>query len=113
MKDDLRYTPSDCFETYPFRDGWESQSDLETIGGSYYDFRAELMAQNNEGLTKTYNRFHDPYERAIPRIEQLRQLHTEMDRARPSTPTAGTTSPHGLRVSPRLRGRRRAVGQSS
>ena len=22
MKDDLRYTPSDCFETFPFPDGW-------------------------------------------------------------------------------------------
>ena len=26
MKDDLRYTPSDCFETFPFPDGWDTES---------------------------------------------------------------------------------------
>ena len=26
MKDDLRYTPSDCFETFPFPVGWETDS---------------------------------------------------------------------------------------
>ena len=80
LEDRLRYTPSDCFETYPFPLGWETQPDLEAVGTSYYDFRAEIMVQNNEGLTKTYNRFHDPYE-TDPRIVQLRQLHMEMDRA--------------------------------
>ena len=30
-----------------------------------YDFRAALMAENGVGLTKTYNRFHDPGERAV------------------------------------------------
>ena len=38
------------------------------------------MVQNNEGLTKTYNRFHDPDERS-PQIVQLRELHATMDRA--------------------------------
>lgn len=38
------------------------------------------MVGNDEGLTKTYNRFHDPYE-SNPRIEQLRELHADMDRA--------------------------------
>ena len=38
------------------------------------------MVRNDEGLTKTYNRFHDPYERD-PGIEKLRELHAEMDRA--------------------------------
>jgi hypothetical protein len=27
---------------------------------AYYEFRAALMVRNDEGLTKTYNRFHDP-----------------------------------------------------
>ena len=80
MKDDLRYTPSDCFETYPFPWGWDKHPGLEAVGKAYYDFRAELMVGNDEGLTKTYNRFHDPDERD-PRIEQLRDLHTDMDRA--------------------------------
>ena len=38
------------------------------------------MVRNNEGLTKTYNRFHDPDERS-PDILKLRELHAAMDRA--------------------------------
>ena len=37
------------------------------------------MVENYEGLTKIYNRFHDPDERD-PRIARLRQLHAAMDR---------------------------------
>jgi hypothetical protein len=80
IKDDLRYTPSDCFETFPFPDSWEANPVLEAAGKVYYEFRAGLMVRNNEGLTKTYNRFHDPDERD-PGILKLRELHTAMDRA--------------------------------
>ncbi len=80
MKDDLRYTPSDCFETFPFPEDWETHADLEAAGKTYYDYRAALMIENDEGLTKTYNRFHDPYERS-PAIPKLRELHAAMDRA--------------------------------
>ena len=80
MKDDLRYTPSDCFETFPFPGNWETHPALEAAGEAYYDFRAALMVENDEGLTRTYNRFHDPDERD-PRIARLRQLHAAMDRA--------------------------------
>ena len=80
MKDDLRYTPTDCFETFPFPKGWESNEDLERTSREYYDFRAALMVGNDEGLTKTYNRFHDPDERD-PDILKLRDLHAAMDRA--------------------------------
>jgi hypothetical protein len=38
------------------------------------------MVKNNEGLTKTYNRFHDPNE-ASAEIKNLRELHAAMDRA--------------------------------
>jgi hypothetical protein len=38
------------------------------------------MVRNDQGLTKTYNRFHDPDERH-PDILQLRDLHAAMDRA--------------------------------
>ena len=38
------------------------------------------MVKNEEGLTKTYNRFHDPEERA-PDIIKLRERHVQMDRA--------------------------------
>ena len=80
MKDDLRYTPSDCFETFPFPENWESHPDLEVAGKAYYDFRAALMVRNGEGMTRTYNRFHDPDETA-PDIARLRTLHADMDHA--------------------------------
>ena len=80
MKDDMRYTPSDCFETFPFPAGWETNAALETAGREYYDLRAALMVGNNQGLTKTYNRFHDP-EETSPDILRLRELHAAMDRA--------------------------------
>jgi hypothetical protein len=80
MKDDLRYTPTDCFETFPFCDGFDIDPTLETAGHAYHDYRAALMIARNEGLTKTYNRFHDPAE-SRPDIARLRALHTEMDHA--------------------------------
>jgi hypothetical protein len=80
MKDDLRYTPSDAFETFAFPDDWESDPSLEAVGLAYYDHRARILVENDEGLTKTYNRFHDPDEQN-PGIVRLRELHSEMDRA--------------------------------
>ena len=80
MKDDLNYSPSDCFETFPLPEAFETHPQLEAAGQAYYDFRAALMVRNNEGLTKTYNRFHDPNERS-PDILELRELHAAMDRA--------------------------------
>ncbi len=80
LEDRLRYTPTDCFETFPFPAGCETNANLETAGREYYELRARLMVQNNEGLTKTYNRFHDP-EEASPDILRLRELHAAMDRA--------------------------------
>jgi hypothetical protein len=79
MKDDLRYTPSDCFETFPFPVDWRTDPALEAVGRMYYEHRAQLMVRNAEGLTKTYNRFHDPGERDAD-ILRLRDLHAEMDR---------------------------------
>ena len=60
--------------------GWTTDPTLEAVGRTYYEFRADLMVRNGEGLTKTYNRFHDP-EEYDPSIEQLRALHAEVDRA--------------------------------
>jgi len=80
MKDDMRYTPSDCFETFPFPPKFETAPALESTGQTYYDFRAALMIRNNEGLTKTYSRFHDPDEHSSD-ILKLRELHAAMDRA--------------------------------
>ena len=78
LEDRLRYTPSDCFETFPFPDEWETHSGIEAAGRACYEFRTDLMVRNDEGLTKTYNRFHDPYEDG-PEIDKLRELHAAMD----------------------------------
>jgi hypothetical protein len=80
LEDRLRYTPSDCFETFPFPPDWKEIEALERIGEEYYQFRADLMVRNNQGLTATYNRFHDKYEDDIE-ILKLRDLHAQMDRA--------------------------------
>jgi len=80
MKDDPVYTPSDCFETFPLPEDWTDRADLEAAGRAYYDFRAALMVERDEGLTKTYNRFHNP-EETDPKIAELRELHAAMDRA--------------------------------
>ncbi|MDE0626109.1 MAG: N-6 DNA methylase [Bryobacterales bacterium] len=80
LRDDLAYTPSDCFETFPFPADWRSHPELETAGRDYYEFRAQLMQRNGEGLTKTYNRFHDYYEND-PDFERFRKLHNRVDRA--------------------------------
>jgi hypothetical protein len=80
LEDRLQYTPSDCFETFPFPENFETDARLEAVGKEYYEFRAALMVKNDEGLTKTYNRFHDPGE-ATAEIARLRELHAAMDRA--------------------------------
>ena len=80
LEDRLRYTPSDCFETYPFPDNWKTRTSFEAVGKAYYEFRAALMREYDKGLTEVYNRFHDPDERSNA-IGELRRLHDAMDRA--------------------------------
>jgi hypothetical protein len=80
IKDDLRYTPSDCFETFPFPKDWQNHPVLEVAGKPYYEFRSALMIKNNQGLTKIYNRFHDPDE-CDSKVLKLREMHSVMDRA--------------------------------
>ena len=81
LKDDLQYTPSDCFETFAFPESWETHPSLEVAGKAYYEYRAALMVRRDKdgGMTKTYNRFHDPYENGSD-ITTLRELHAAMDR---------------------------------
>lgn len=91
LEDRLRYNPSDCFLTFPLPLSLIDEQDLspgkvsqrqllESFGLRYGHFRAELMVANNEGLTTTYNRFHDPAETS-PGLLELRRLHGEMDQA--------------------------------
>jgi hypothetical protein len=89
MKGDSRYTPTDCFETFPFPLLKNESSivnrkskiiNLEEIGENYYNHRQQIMLTRQQGLTKTYNRFHNPDEQS-PDIIKLRELHIEMDQA--------------------------------
>ena len=77
MKTDLSYTPTDSFETFPFP---ADTSSLAAIGEQYHEHRRQVMLARQEGLTKTYNRFHDATETAAD-ISELRRLHVAMDAA--------------------------------
>ncbi len=72
-----RYTPTDCFETFPFP---KTLDNLESVGERYYRTRAKLMIDRNEGLTKLYNSFHNKSESSAEFIE-LRQLQVFLDQA--------------------------------
>jgi hypothetical protein len=82
MKNDLNYSASDCFETFPFPepDPRAVIPALEDVGARLYDARAAYMVETQQGLTQTYNRLKDP-DCHDPEIETLRRLHEEMDRA--------------------------------
>jgi hypothetical protein len=81
MRTDIRYTPTDCFDTFPFpqHSPAEAKVRAERLGADYHEHRRQIMLARNLGLTKTYNLFHDPECRDAD-IVRLRELHTEMDR---------------------------------
>jgi hypothetical protein len=76
LEDRLGYKISDSFETFPF----PATEVLQPIGRELIKYRADLLVCNAEGLTDTYNRFHDRDNRD-PAIVRLRELHAAMDRA--------------------------------
>lgn len=77
MRTDTRYTSTDCFETFPFPTTLHTSNE---IGERYSELRRQIMVARQEGLTKTYNRFHDRGEQSGD-ITRLRELHVEMDQA--------------------------------
>lgn len=78
----LRYTPSDCFRTFPFpvEDPRSVIPHLELVGEQLYRARATFMVEIGQGLTKTYNALKDPA-CTDPRVFALRTQHEEMDAA--------------------------------
>jgi hypothetical protein len=80
LEDRQGYRPSDGFEPFPFPLQYQSNEQLGATGREYEAHRSNVMITNGEGLTKTYNRFHDPHEKS-PEILKLRELHEAMDRA--------------------------------
>jgi len=75
MKGDLRYTPSDCFETFPFP---ESIFQIENLGKDFYNSRKDLLAYYNIGLTALYRKFHDPGIKDR-KICNLRDMYVSID----------------------------------
>lgn len=50
MKDDLRYSPSDCFGNFPRPLKGQSGANISVLGNDYFDHRAALMVARNEGM---------------------------------------------------------------
>ncbi len=76
MKHDLRYTPSDVFETFPLP--LKKSAALGELGDRYWRLRKQLMNRAGIGLTALYNAFHDP-DSNCPSISDLRVLHAAID----------------------------------
>ena len=60
LKQDLRYSPSKCFDTFAFPSGlWQTEDpNLAELGERYHTHRNALMQSLWLGLTKLYNLFH-------------------------------------------------------
>lgn len=96
----LRYSPSDCFDTFPFPEGlWQTANPaLADLGERYHEHRRALMRQLWLGLTDIYNLFHtrdltpaqvakvskksvEEAESGYQGILELRRLHRQLDEA--------------------------------
>jgi hypothetical protein len=77
MKTDLRYTPSDVFETLPLP---VLTQDMRELGDRLDRFRRDVMLARQAGLTKTYNLVHDPSCNDADIVE-LREIHRAIDAA--------------------------------
>lgn len=77
MRTDVRYTPTDCFETFPQPD---LTAAIAELGARLHEHRSALMLDRQEGLTKTYNRVHDAGESSDD-IAELRTIHVALDHA--------------------------------
>jgi len=72
-----QYTPSDCFETFPFP---LDLSELSDVGKAFYDHRRSMAQARPAGLTKIYNLMHDASCDSDD-VKQLRIIQTSLDNA--------------------------------
>ncbi|MFJ7125650.1 type IIL restriction-modification enzyme MmeI [Streptomyces sp. NPDC098101] len=77
LKGDLRYTPSDVYETMPLPD-WSTA--MATAGADLDRIRRCIMTQRGVGLTKLYGLVHDPNVLDSD-IRTLRDAHVEVDQS--------------------------------
>lgn len=82
MKQDLRYTHGDVFETFPFPEKVleGKNTGLNQLGKEFFDLRAEFMVSNDKGMTKFYNDLHDPTIDTLE-IRALREKQIELNNA--------------------------------
>jgi len=78
MGETSRYNVKKCFRTFPMLRHGNTQAGH--IAERVEVHRRAVLRNHNEGLTKTYNRFHDSDETSAD-IQKLRDLHVEMDQA--------------------------------
>ena len=77
----LRYTPSTCFETFPFPRPTEPQRiAVAESGEAFYERRSAIMLREQIGMTKVWNRLLDPRD-DDPNIVRLRVFRDTMDQA--------------------------------
>jgi hypothetical protein len=77
MRTDIRYTPSDVFDTLPRPD---LTPDMDKLGRRLDEDRRDLMLSRAWGLTTTYNHVHDPAD-SDQEVVHLRDIHAEIDYA--------------------------------
>ncbi|MGW1501226.1 Eco57I restriction-modification methylase domain-containing protein [Streptomyces mirabilis] len=77
LKGDLRYNPSDIYETFPRPDG---TSRLHHAGAALETAQRAVMSGQGIGLTDAYKFVHSESESA-PAIEMVRRAHIEVDEA--------------------------------
>jgi type I restriction-modification system DNA methylase subunit len=78
MRADVRYTPSDVFETFPRP---QTTPDLESAGVALDAQRREIMLRRDLGLTKLYNLVNGPEVSGDADVNQMRELHVRLDLA--------------------------------
>lgn len=99
MKQDISYSPTDCFDTFPMPgvlkatddargDGLrphasDSSALIDKLAGVAQDlhvWRADVMATAGEGITHLYGRYHDDDEEGAL-VTELRERHIALDHA--------------------------------
>jgi len=75
-----RYTPTDCFQTFPFPQAPASRQTAAALaaGQAFYEYRQQILLARQLGLTKLYNLINDPA-CLDEDIQQMRKLQIEMD----------------------------------
>ena len=79
LKNDLRYSPTDALEPFPFPNA-ENSNVLHSLGGELDDLRRQIMTTKDFGLTKLYGEMHSS-ENSAADIARMRELHREIDRS--------------------------------